>query len=499
MKICLIAEGSYPYVTGGVSSWIDQLMRNLPELEFEVIAISSDRQHCCTSHYNRPENMTALHDVYLDEILREHGSRRRIALRADEIERLRAMILGNTVDWPGLFAMFSDWHEAGISARDLLLSRSFFDLVSRICLENYPRLAFSEIYWTIHSMYQLVFALLLRRWPQADIYHAVSTGYAGVIGAVAAYEQEGLMLLTEHGIYTREREEEIIKADWVRGYLKNIWIDYFTALSRCAYQSADHVISLFERNRGLQEELGCPADKTWVIHNGIKLQAFSAIAEQVRARGPEDKLRIGAIIRVVPIKDIKTMLQAFAIVSKRFPEAEFIIMGPVDEDPSYYEDCLRSKKLLRLNQVVFTGCVDIKSMIGSMDMLVLSSISEGQPLAILEGLACSLPCVCTDVGDCRMMIDDLSDHLGPAGRIVPIMDPGAMAGAIIDLASNFQLRRQMGETGLNRVRLSYDFDSFVNSYRELYKNLEIKLRVRRSVNKPIQPLFEKAGDGKWRV
>lgn len=468
MKICLIAEGSYPYVTGGVSSWLNQLMTNLPEFEFEVIAISPDSSQAGSSKYKYPQNMTRLHNVFLDELLTSRGRRRHLILRQAELVQLRELLLGRVVNWSSLFKMFRDWHTAGYSPMDILLSRSYFDLISQICLENYPRLAFSEMFWTMHSMYLLIFALLLQDWPQADIYHAVSTGYAGLIAAAATNRQETHMLLTEHGIYTREREEEIIQADWVRGYAKNLWIDYFTMLSRCAYTAADKVVALFERNSMLQQELGCPPAKASVIHNGVHADAYDQVAEVVRARRPEDKLCIGAIVRVVPIKDIKTMLQAFAIVSHRLPEAEFIIMGPIDENPAYYEDCLRCKQQLKLKNVSFSGCIDIRKMLGFLDLLVLSSISEGQPLAVLEGLSCTLPFVCTDVGDCRSLLENYIDGFGPAGRIVPIMDAAAMAGAIIDLAENFSLRRQMGENGRRRIMNSYDFDSFVDSYRGLY-------------------------------
>lgn len=471
MKICLVAEGSYPYIAGGVSSWVNQLMQNLPEFSFEVIAISPDRAHAGQSRYNFPANMKTIHNIFLDSLLENHNPRCRLKLSRENSEELRLLFLAKTETWPYLFKLFRNWQESGVRPHNLLLSRDFFDLISRICLEDYPRMSFCEVYWTMQSMYALVFALLLYRWPKADIYHAVSTGYAGLIAAAAADAHGGRMLLTEHGLYTREREEEIIKADWVRGYAKNIWIDYFASLARCSYSCAARVIALFERNSRLQQEMGCPAAKAMVIHNGIKADNFSNIAQQVRKRAANENLRIGAIVRVVPIKDIKTMLQAFSLVSSKIPQAEFIIMGPIDEEPLYYEECLSYKNQLNLRQAVFTGHVDIRSVLGSLDILVLSSISEGQPLAVLEGMACTLPFVCTDVGDCRMLLDNRNDGFGPAGRIVPIMDGRAMAEALLDLAGNFQLRRQMGEAGLKRVSRGYAFDDFISSYRQLYRQL----------------------------
>lgn len=69
------------------------------------------------------------------------------------------------------------------------------------------------------------------------------------------------LLISEHGIYTREREEELIKAQWVKGVYKNIWIEQFKKMSLLAYDKADAVTCLFERARTLQMELGCPEEK----------------------------------------------------------------------------------------------------------------------------------------------------------------------------------------------------------------------------------------------
>ena len=98
--------------------------------------------------------------------------------------------------------------------------------------------------------------LLTEEIPEADIYHSLSTGYSGIIGSFAKYKLSKPFILTEHGIYTREREEEIIKSGWLKGCFKDIWINYFYSLSKCAYDMANNVITLFERNKDIEVELG---------------------------------------------------------------------------------------------------------------------------------------------------------------------------------------------------------------------------------------------------
>ena len=92
--------------------------------------------------------------------------------------------------------------------------------------------------------------------PKADLYHCVATGYAGILGSMAKHFHGSSLLISEHGIYTREREEELIKASWVRGVYKNIWIEQFKKMSLLAYEKADMVTCLYDHARKLQMELG---------------------------------------------------------------------------------------------------------------------------------------------------------------------------------------------------------------------------------------------------
>ena len=86
------------------------------------------------------------------------------------------------------------------------------------------QLVFSDFLWTMRSIYLPLFITFQMELPKADLYHCVATGYAGVLGSMAKHIYGSRLLVSEHGIYTREREEELIKAKWVNGIYKNIWI-----------------------------------------------------------------------------------------------------------------------------------------------------------------------------------------------------------------------------------------------------------------------------------
>jgi glycosyltransferase involved in cell wall biosynthesis len=325
-------------------------------------------------------------------------------------------------------------------------------------------------------MYTPLFSIFDTDFIKADVYHCVSTGYAGLIASYESFINKKPMILTEHGIYTREREEELIKSDWVEKEFKDTWIQFFKILSDAAYEQANIVVALFEKNRRLQIELGCQEQKTRVIHNGIKdsfvnQNRSSENALKMEREKKEGNIIVGGIVRVVPIKDIITMLSAFSIVEKQRDNVSFVIIGPIDEDEEYYEECLTYMKLLDLKRVVFTGRVMVHEYMKTMDIHVLTSISEGQPLTVLESLIYKIPNITTDVGDCSAMIYGNNDSFGPAGMIAKVMDSEGIAREIIKLVDNKELRVQYGINGYKRVLHQYNFDKFIADYKDIYESM----------------------------
>jgi len=469
MRICMIAEGSYPYITGGVSSWIHSLITEMPEYEFIVYAIGAETTQKGKFRYELPRNLIEVKEIFLDEYLTEEGVwGQRFNLSTSERQDLISLMSGEgTLDWGGLFDLLRSDKIKNVS--DFLSSKDYFDIVAQLGRDTYYSVPFTELFWTVNSMILPLFMTIRHEVPIADVYHSVSTGYAGVVGALAKHIYRKPLLLTEHGIYSREREEEIIKADWVKGYFKDLWIQYFYTLSNCIYESANEVITLFDRNKEVEVDLGCDEGKIRIIPNGVGIENYINLKT-----APDDgKIRIGAIVRIVPIKDLKTMIQSFFLIEKEIPNAELYIMGPTEEDENYYQECLQMVESLNIKNIHFTGLVDIKEYIGQMDILMLTSISEGQPLAVLEGMASSKPFVTTNVGSCQELINGkVDDGFGPAGFVVPVMQYEQAANAVIRLCRDKHLRGKMGRNGFNRVSNKYKRSEFIASYRDLYQSLE---------------------------
>lgn len=440
----------------------------MPEHEFIIYAIGAEKKSKGKIKYLLPANLLHIEEVFLDDF-DENDKKwgRDLKLSPKEKQALKSLFASREPDWDTLLSLFSGDRIGSVI--NFLKSKDFFDVVHDICLEKYDQVPFTDMFWTMRSMVLPLLLCIKHPIPKADLYHSISTGYAGVLGALGKYINRKPFLLTEHGIYSREREEEIIKSQWVKGYFKDLWIQYFYNISNCAYRSANQVTSLFIKNMNIQVELGCTPDKILIISNGVDFEDYSSLSDKRTSLG--DEINIGAIVRVVPIKDIKTMLQSFALVKREIPNAKFSIIGPIDEDNDYYQECIQMVKNLQLEDVFFTGEVNVRDYLNQIDVLVLSSISEGQPLVLLEGMVCGIPLIATDVGNCKGLLFGEQDDLGEAGIVVPVMNYVEMSKAIIQLSQDQQMRQRMGNIGRERAKRYYTKKRFIEQYQELYEDM----------------------------
>ena len=465
MRICMIAEGCYPYVVGGVSGWVHSMIQTFPKQEFILLTIIANRELSGKFAYELPENVTEVHELYMEDA--DWGSenkRHKTRLNKEEYHALRSLLLNHEVEWDVMFDFFRN-HD--LSINHLLMGEDFYHAVLDCYNLRYPDIVFSDFLWTMRSMYLPLFLAMSMEIPKADVYHAVSTGYAGILGSMGKYFHHGQLIISEHGIYTREREEELIKAEWVQRLYKNIWIQQFKKMSQVAYDKADVVTSLYQHARELQIELGCPKEKTVITPNGIDYQRFENLPGISLEN--EGYVHVGAVLRVTAIKDVKTMIQAFAYARRRCPKLKLWIMGPYDEEPEYAAECFKMVEMMEVPDVEFTGRIQVTDYLGWMDMTILTSISEGQPLTILESFAARIPVIATDVGNCRGLLYGENDTFGRAGIVTHIMNVEGIANAMVYLAENPDVRRQMAEAGYQRLMSKYKIEDMKKTYAEVYR------------------------------
>ena len=304
----------------------------------------------------------------------------------------------------------------------------------------------------------------------------------GTLLAARAAEETGRpAILTEHGIYTNERRIELLMAEWVadtvdKGHalddprfdLRDMWVRAFEAYARTCYEACAEVVTLYQDNQRVQKVLGADPGKLRVIANGIDLARFSAITP-----APESGIPVIALIgRVVPIKDVKTYIRAAKHLAARLPALKAYVIGPTDEDEVYAEECRQLVRDQGLEAIVeFTGAVDIVQYMSRIHVVVLTSLSESQPLVVLEAGASGIPFVATDVGSCREILEGRPDEqppLGKGGIVTDVVDDKGIADAVYSLLRDPALRRRYGETLRSRVRATYTSAQAVEAYRDLY-------------------------------
>jgi glycosyltransferase involved in cell wall biosynthesis len=211
---------------------------------------------------------------------------------------------------------------------------------------------------------------------------------------------------------------------------------------------------------------GFPARAMGVIHNGIEVARRPDATLRHRARvlmgAGDEVLVVGTIARLDPVKDLPTLLRAFAALhlSRR---ARLVVVGDGAEREHLHAI---ARQLGVTDRVHFAGHRnDAREWLAGFDIFVNSSISEGISLTILEAMAAALPVVATRVGGTGEVIDP------SCGRLVASRDPAMLAQAIDELAADASLRRQMGDAGHDRVERHFSLDRMVAAYDAVYQRV----------------------------
>ncbi|KAF2962538.1 GT4 family glycosyltransferase PelF [Fervidobacterium sp. 2310opik-2] len=459
MKVCIIVEGTYPYITGGVSSWIQMLIENLPGIQFDVVHLAPWRWKRPFG-YKMPKNLNRIYEYLL---FSEGDTSNKFVDTNNLVLNVRKLI-----DFPRSKKadLFSEILKdvAGKNLYSAILTKEFWDFITDIYSHYFESEGFTSFYWTVIGFIIPIIGAIQSIPPKADIYHSTTTGYASLSALVGKYIYNGKLIITEHGIYHREREIEIMKSRNVQEVYKPVWIEIFKLISEVAYKECDALTTLFEKNQLFQLELNADFEKMYVIPNGIDVDKFSKVNRVVH-----ETFNIGMVGRVVPIKDILTAIKAFSIVAKEMENARLYIIGPNDEDEEYYQKCVELIDLLELNdKVIFTGKANVLDYYGLIDVLLLSSVSEGQPLVQLESMACGIPVVVTNVGNCAEIALDPD---GQSGFVVEPKDYINMSEKILELAKNKDLWHTFSENGKRIVREKYTLSKMIKSYLSLYEEV----------------------------
>lgn len=481
--VCLVLEATYPYVYGGVASWTHDLIQRQKDLSFHIVTIVSPSMPCVI-RYEIPPNVLSLQTIVLQELPKG----KRMFFKKSFFSQLEKSLLSilkeaNLEDFALIVNLFKRYKNK-LGANNLLNSKKAWKILIKLYKETIPDEPFLDFFWSYRFLLGSLFSILLADVPLAKIYHSICTGYAGLFSSKASIETKRPCCITEHGIYTNERRIEIISSQWLHERdlyslniehpfegIKNFWTHSFSSFSKIAYQQSQPIITLFEGNQELQYEDGASKEKMKIIPNGIETGKFINIKRKQSSR----PFKAAFIGRIVPIKDVKTFIRSASLVYRELNECAFLILGPWDEDPYYYKECKEIISKLGLEEKIpFLGKVPLEKFLGEIDLLVLTSVSEAQPLVILECGAAGIPVVSSDVGSCRELILGKSDEnplIGPGGIVTPLLSPEESAKAIIKIFKDKEFYQSCSKNIRERINRYYNIHDVSKSYHQLYQQL----------------------------
>jgi glycosyltransferase involved in cell wall biosynthesis len=220
----------------------------------------------------------------------------------------------------------------------------------------------------------------------------------------------------------------------------------------------------------------CPSNKCIVIYNGVDPSKFAPQSSpgpfKQEVNIPNDSLLVSTIMQVIPSKGAEEFVEAAVRLCEKVQNVSFVVVG-VWTDDAFIEK-LRGIAHPFRDRVHFLGYRrNIWDVLNDSDVFVLPSwrYLEGLPRVVIEAMACRVPVVGTDVeGTNEAVVQD------ETGLLVPHKDAASLAGAIMKLIDDPQLRTRFGENGRQRVQEVFDIKEHVNKVESLYRGLLEKNR-----------------------
>ena len=482
--ILILCEGTYPYVRGGVSSWIHQLVKGMPEFTFGILFMGSQRSDYNGMRYELPENIVYIKEFYLFDKV-DLPNVEKINLKGKyykEIEEIHKN-LGKKETNEFIDSLIDIMDNFGL--KEFLYSTTAWKYIENQYLKNLSGESFIDFFWTIRNMHLPLWIMFkeIEDIKVPKLLHTPSTGYAGFVGSLIKTKYKIPLLLTEHGIYVRERKIDLLTSELFdsnipsileiqdANSIKELWNNFFIKLGQFCYSSSTEIFSLYSKAKEIQIDYGADEKKCEVIPNGVNVNRLKSCLEKRDAKIPKV---VGLIGRVVPIKDIKTFIKAMKMLIDKLPEAQGWIVGPTEEDPTYFQECQNLVEVLGIkDNIKFLGFQNILDIFPKIAINTLTSISEGMPLSVLEGFAAGVPSVTTNVGACQDLIygglNDEDIKIGKAGYICKVADAKEISDRYIELLTNEELWKSFQKTAIERVNRFYTEEMFLKTYKKVYK------------------------------
>jgi len=283
------------------------------------------------------------------------------------------------------------------------------------------------------------------------------------LAALAASRADGTQLvLTRHVLFQLHKSHRLTLRNVAR----------VIAVSRAVFDSL-RAQRIFDRN------------KITVVYNGIDVDRFAGTRELRTDKDPNARFRVGMIGHIAPIKGHKEFLRAAAIVCQRRDDVDFVIVG---EDKSYKgENRRRIEKLIgelkigpRIKLLGWTN--EVEKVLGTFDLFVSPARAEPFGLSIVEAMAAGVPVLATmSEGACEIIESDQT------GRLVPLRDVDALAGAIDELLSDPRECQRLSANAQHAVRERFSLARMVDETEDVYRQVLEDMHITGIWNRPFDP------------
>jgi len=468
-SILLTTEATYPYAVGGVSSWCHLVVGGLPEFAWYVLPIhAGGRRPRQLFELPAHASLAGRIEVWGEQLPRRRWIRDRLRGGRPSLpaELVRALI-GWRPDHEELLdaLVWCRRHPGELRAtfRSVQAWRPFVQALREVLDERHPELAappeldtvdaarlYQQLYWVARTAAAPT--------PRVDLLHTTAAGWAAV-PAIVHRELHGTpLLLTEHGVYVREA---YLAAARSRASAAERFLATRLGRGLClaAYASADVISPVTGANAHWERKLGVPPERIRVIHNGIEPSGELTAAPRVG--------KVVTVGRIDPLKDVQTMLHVAAEVTRQLPAARFEYWGPPTKgQEAYAQACEELHRRLGLgDRFRFMGTTaEPLAVMRDADVVLMTSISEGLPMAVLEAMAQGRPVVATGVGG-------VPEVLRGCGIVVPSGDVARLATGVATLLRNPVFAERLGRRAYARVRERYTQRRCVEGYRTLLAEL----------------------------
>jgi glycosyltransferase involved in cell wall biosynthesis len=499
VRIALVSEGTYPYAMGGVSIWCEQLIRGIPDYRWEIVALTVDGAEKAV--FARPENLDRVHSLPLwgsrSPGRRRTGERPGEAFTQPYEMFLRALVTPLEtalflLALRGLYEYAAAGHDLGAALVSNEAVTMMLDVWHELRVEQTapgseepafgsgsgpsggpglgagggpsagpgagsPSVADAlQAAWLLEHMLRPLSAPVV----EADIVHCSMNGLSTLVAMTAKWRYGTPLVMSEHGIYLRERYISYLHDDASHA-VRVMALSFFRSLAGAAYVIADVLAPHSAYNRRWQLHNGADPDRMWTMYNGVEPAEFPA------AGAEPDVPTISFMGRVDPLKDLHTLIRAFALVRQEIPDARLRIFGGTPAvNRSYHESCQQLIDELGLGDAaVLEGRIgNAVDAYHAGSIVALTSISEGFPYTVVEAMACGRPTVCTQVGG-------VAEAVGETGIVVAPRDFAAVAAACVKLLRDDELRHRLGAEARARVLEHFTLAQSLQMYRNVYESL----------------------------